>query len=768
MRKQLSVLLVLVLGLILARGMAGAGESTGREETGSDGAMYPVYTDGEWEYILEKDEACLKAYVGEEKDVVIPSELDGKPVVRIPDDLCARRHGIVSLVIPEGVREIGDRAFYWIQALSTVTFPASLTSIGEDAFGYTSLKEVVIPGGDNLVIGKGAFIGIDSLETVFLGEGVTEIGRQAFDDYEGDPPSLYSVRLPNTLRKLGLCAFFSMSVGSPLLELDIPDSVIFIGRYPVPDVTTMVVNAGSDALQALKESGMRNYRVRCGGDLPAITEGDTVSERADAIAGTLVGDGASGYDRVRILHDYLVQNAEPDPSGSVSGPEGVLLQGKGTSESYARAFALLLDRAGIPNELVHGSGHAWNMVCLDGAWTHVDCAWDDAAGRGGYTYFCVTDEALEGVESHELAGRAHEASDYTLNYSYRTGGLDSRIRELLGAIGEHLSPDRLEYTFTPESFAPYAPGSGQYWIDEKISVQAVNSQVAGERFSIGGKDYTVSMRCDLSAGTVVISAERITVDIAGARILYDKSAPCVYTGEALRPVFSVVLGDRELVEGEDYTLELSDNVNAGQASLLLRGTDGYSGEKASTFVIQRRPIWEYDISLSETVYVESGRPKRPKVIWPEGTDLVMGRDYSVSYMDNIALGEGTVEVRGRGNYGGYNYRAFTILRSGQYACHLPASTERVEAGAFEGAAYREFILPDRPVTLEAGCFRGQDAEALQVTIPNAASEVSAEAFAGMRHVTIIAPKALMVTCEEGRQGVEAFCRSRGYTWEKPN
>ncbi len=54
-------------------------------------------------------------------------------------------------------------------------------------------------------------------------------------------------------------------------------------------------------------------------------------------------------------------------------------------DGYARAYKILMDKAGIPTDYVSGpnitndklSGHAWNLVNLDGTWYHVDVTWDD-------------------------------------------------------------------------------------------------------------------------------------------------------------------------------------------------------------------------------------------------------------------------------------------------------------------------------------------------------------------------------------------------------
>lgn len=108
-----------------------------------------------------------------------------------------------TIVIPEGVTEIGMRAFCSCTALKTIVIPSSVTEIWSGAFSECSaLSEIDVPSGitfidsevfgdctglDKIVIPEGvetiydyAFLSCKSLEEVVIPESVTRIGMNAF------------------------------------------------------------------------------------------------------------------------------------------------------------------------------------------------------------------------------------------------------------------------------------------------------------------------------------------------------------------------------------------------------------------------------------------------------------------------------------------------------------------------------------------------------------------------------------------------------------
>ena len=142
-----------------------------------------------------------------------------------------------SYTIPNGVRSIGEGAFGYCDALTSVTIPNSVTYIGESAFKYCSgLISVTIPNNVTF-IGKWAFEYCSGLTSVTIPNSVTYIGGGAFRDCSG----LTSVTIPNSVETIENWVFLNCT---GLTSVTIPNSVTSIGHYAFSGCSglTSVVN----------------------------------------------------------------------------------------------------------------------------------------------------------------------------------------------------------------------------------------------------------------------------------------------------------------------------------------------------------------------------------------------------------------------------------------------------------------------------------------------------------------------------------------------
>lgn len=219
----------------------------------------------------------LKAYNGTDKEVVIPSSLDGKTVTIIDNKAFAGKTSIESITIPNTVESIGDYAFINCTSLRSVILPENLVTLQLGLFkNCSSLSEIIIPesitsiesyvfedcaalthitipknavsfngypfngcpnlktagpiGSDsNIELGwtdsipESSFIWGDNLKKVIIPDGVKSIGHHAFTSCS----SLTDVVLPNSITRIEDYAF---SKCVELIRINIPDGVNYIGE----------------------------------------------------------------------------------------------------------------------------------------------------------------------------------------------------------------------------------------------------------------------------------------------------------------------------------------------------------------------------------------------------------------------------------------------------------------------------------------------------------------------------------------------------------
>ncbi|GAB6393857.1 MAG: hypothetical protein MdMp024_0169 [Bacteroidales bacterium] len=248
------------------------------------------------------------------------------------------------------------------------------------------------------------------------------------------------------------------------------------------------------------------------------------------------------------------------------------------------------------------------------------------------------DNTEEGTASYTVTGKG--------NYDGTVSGTFGIVRSRKPIPDSWVQPIA-EQPYTGSAVEPYVAVTGLTF-GRDYTVYYCNNVEPGTATAVvtGTGDY---------AGTVsrafTISPKR---GIAESWIAY--IAPQTYTGDSIKPAFTVGNGAVILTPGTDYTVEYSNNVNAGTARATVTGAGIYTGTANRAFVIERQPL---PVSAIETIGDEfyTGGALEPSVAV---TGLALGTDYAVEYSDNIHAGRATAAVTGKGNYAGTVYAYFTI------------------------------------------------------------------------------------------------------------
>lgn len=114
----------------------------------------------------------------------------------------------------------------------------------------------------------------------------------------------------------------------------------------------------------------------------------------DAFCAALDAAGIrSEADTVLFAHEWLAARSTYDESGTRFDAYSLFCDGTGVCQAYALAFLALMQAAGLTAEVVVSSDmdHAWNRVCVDGAWFHVDVTRDDSPVAGVHDRLFMTD-----------------------------------------------------------------------------------------------------------------------------------------------------------------------------------------------------------------------------------------------------------------------------------------------------------------------------------------------------------------------------------------
>lgn len=126
----------------------------------------------------------------------------------------------------------------------------------------------------------------------------------------------------------------------------------------------------------------------------------------------LIIDTMTNEEKVKIIHDYIIDNTTydtlkteniHDDTYKSNTAYGVLIQGYGICSGYSDAISIFLNKLNIKNYKISNDTHIWNLVYLNGVWSHLDATWDDPISKFNEnrdTYFLINYDELVSLDDN--------------------------------------------------------------------------------------------------------------------------------------------------------------------------------------------------------------------------------------------------------------------------------------------------------------------------------------------------------------------------------
>lgn len=550
--------------------------------------------------VLEGEPGNVGAYAFEGASNLLDVKIPGS-VTFIGKNAFQNCGKLTGVVIPEGVTSIGECAFQGCSALTEMELPGGMLLIDHSAFRYCKgLKNIKIP--DSVVrIDINAFRDCTGLLRAEIGGG--RIGNDAF----GGCTSLVTATLGENVSAIGSGVFQNCS---SLKSIAIPNKVSRIEANTFHGCLSLTsVNFGS-GLTFIGGDAFYGCARLSKADLPnGVTEiGDGAFRDCTSLLSTDLGNSVSVIGHGVFRGCSLL--------GEIVIPASVTVLGN---------FAL----AGCTNlSSIHFMGNKPNFLGVDGAF-----------GSGYYQDQFQGITATVYYPPNDTWGDPTHISCGAVSLTWIPSGGSSRLSS---------ADDSKSATETAQSEIPDAFSSN----DTKLIKTSVDiakavpgqSEEQGEQKAVYFTELAAGEACVMLMVKDPESNELLSAD----NLLYIAQGTADNKGAALF-FYIPRTGDegKILIFGargaKDPVIDLNPDLS----------------------VIGRTDISGCTAVLSNTAYTYNGKARTPDITVKSGlTTLVKGKDYQITYRNNINAGTAAVVINGCGDYIGTKTITFSIKKAG--------------------------------------------------------------------------------------------------------
>ncbi|MCQ2748845.1 MAG: hypothetical protein MJ246_02235 [Clostridia bacterium] len=264
-------------------------------------------------------------------------------------------------------------------------------------------------------------------------------------------------------------------------------------------------------------------------------------------------------------------------------------------------------------------------------------------------------------------------TDYTISWPSDSTSVGTKTVTVTGK-GNYNDSTSKTYTINPASITGKAISLNPTSCTYNGSAQKPTVTVSG----LSSNDYNVSYSNNVNAGTATVTVTgkgNYTGTLTKNFTISQKSISSGYTGNLTSSSYTYTGSDQcptatvsGLTLNTDYTVSYpSDKKNVGTKTITFTGKGNYNGSFTKTYTINARPLTDASYT-GPTILEYSKSDKKTEVtngikITYNGMTLVNGTDYSITFpSDMTSVGDKTITITGKGNYGGTLTKVISIKR----------------------------------------------------------------------------------------------------------
>ena len=605
-----------------------------------------------------------------------------------------------SIIVPDSVTKILDYAFDNCSSLKEVTLSKNLKEFYQPAFtDCGNIEKITIEGHEKYKSVNNGLIDTTNNELVWackttvIPDYVTRIGSRAYKECTG----ITEFVIPSQITYIGDYAFEGVGV----TEIVIPETVEEAGKYAFcrcPNLTTVKIEA---QLETLSQNMFSNNKKLVDIEIPDSVKsiGGSAFNGCEALTSIDLPEkvesiGGQAFEFCSKLNDIELPNTvtsigENAFSSCIALESITIPNGVSILENNTFSYCSELTEVTIPNGLI-----SINEGVFEGCEKLTGIELPNSITGIGKSAF----KRCEALESINIPDGVESIGENTFYWceSLKSIELPKSLKSISnGAFYGCKGLESIEIPSGVTNMEYYAFGECS-----NLKLVKIPSSVTHIEHAFDYSDNVVIV-CEYGSYAHTYAQEN---NIDFSIILNDDNTSVTvaddeytYTGAEIKPKVTVKFQDVVLVQGTDYEVEYSDNVNIGTAKVTINGMNGYYGTFERIFDINVATIT--DVALDTTEYIYDGSTKTPSVVVKSGeTTLVAGIDYEVTYSNNVNVGTATVMVTGKGNYVGTVEKIFEIKPA-----TLTEVTLEIEEYVYDGTAKTpSVVVKSGETTLVAG------------------------------------------------------------------